>query len=462
MECPVCGQMNADDASVCLSCSQRLPSYLGGVSIDTSRAEDKTPMVIAGNIDFPLPPGKTPAPAQPASPPPPKSEKPASLRFPKPSLPKIGIGKATTPAEEAPSQTDAFDEDDPFPTKPPSRPSASLSSGSPSPFSPIAPPPPPVDPLPMVAPMSRPAHMIYAGFWYRFLAWLIDIVILGIVLGALGTVVMVVSAAFAVRGSDFSASSLALIFGAYGLVVFMNVVASLLYFALSESSRWQATLGKLAIGLKVTDAYGKRLSFLRALARFVSHIVSNLTFGIGYVLNVFTARQQTLHDLIAGTLVVYKEVTPTDLIDNQEVPARASQKVSVMLVWMMSVMLVLTVFVVARSLVGMPAHQASGVSVRIHEAEMLGAEATAAVSFYQEKHGRFPLTLEAADFYQTSPQVRRVWIDADSGVIRLELAFAPLRKKTLEFVPEIDDEGDLIWVCRSSDIDPKHLPEHCR
>jgi uncharacterized RDD family membrane protein YckC len=303
--------------------------------------------------------------------------------------------------------------------------------------------------------------MIYAGFWYRFLAWVIDVIILGVVLGTLGAVIVTMSASFALRGGDFSASPLAFIFGAYGVVI-ASIVLSLLYFAVSESSRGQATIGKLALGLKVTDVNGKRLSFLRALARYIAHIVSNLTLGIGYVLNVFTVRQQTLHDLIAGTLVVYKEVTPTDLIDNLTVPAQGAQKASVLLVWVMTVMFLVTVALVGRPLIETPARQVAGISVRMYEVEMLGAEAAAAVSDYQETHGRFPPTLEAADFHQTSPQVRRIWIDEDSGTIYLEPAFSPLRKKTLGFVPEFDEEGDLIWICRSEDIDPRHLPEHCR
>ncbi|MDR0250425.1 MAG: RDD family protein [Burkholderiales bacterium] len=444
MECPVCGQTNAEDAVVCLSCGQRLPSYLGGVSVDTSQAEGKISIVIAGNIDFPLPPTKKPAHSHPPSPKPPKSENLVSSRFPKPPpLPRFETEATETPTKEAPSQVAAFDEDDPFPTKPPKRSSPSS------------------NPLPMAASMSRPSHMIYAGFWYRFLAWLIDIAILGVALGMMWVVIMVVSPVFALRSSD-SASSLAFLFGAYGVMLLVSIAVSLLYFALSESSRWQGTLGKRAIGLKVTDANGKRLSFLHALARYVAHIVSNLTFGIGYVLNVFTARQQTLHDLIVGTLVVYREVTPSDLADNPEVPTQDAQKMTVLLVWAMSAMLLVSVFIVTRSLVGMPAHQAAGIAVRMHEAEMLGAEATAAVTDYWEAHERFPPTLDAADFHQTSPQVRRLWINAESGVIHLEPAFSPLRKKTLEFVPEFDEEGDLIWICRSDDIDPRHLPEHCR
>jgi uncharacterized RDD family membrane protein YckC len=439
--------MNADEALICLSCGQRMPSYLGGVSIDTSQTEGKTPMVIAGNIDFPLPPSKTPTSSQPPSSQPPKpslspkSEKPVSSRFPKPPLfPRIESEAAAIPKEEKRSQTDAFDEEDFSLTKPPKR---SL---------------PPPDPLSM----SRPSHMIYAGFWYRFLAWLIDIVILGVVQGTLGMIVLMVSAVFAFRGGDFSAASFAFFFGAYGVVVLASIVVSLLYFALSESSRWQGTLGKLAMGLKVTDADGHRLSFPHALMRYVSHIASNLTLGIGYVLNVFTPRQQALHDLIASTLVVYKEVTPTDLAYNPAVPARTAQKMSVLLVWVMSMMFLGLVALVSRTLSEMPAYQTDSVAVRMHEAEMLGAEATAAVSGYREIHRRFPPTLDAANFHQTSPQVRQLWIDADSGIIHLELAFPPLRKKTLMFAPELDEEDDLIWICRSDDIDPKHLPDHCR
>jgi hypothetical protein len=125
-------------------------------------------------------------------------------------------------------------------------------------------------------------------------------------------------------------------------------------------------------------------------------------------------------------------------------------------------MFLITAALVGQSLVEMPKYQASGTSLKMYEAERLGAQATAAASDYWENHGRFPLTLEAAGFQQISAQVRRVWIDADSGVIHLELGFSPLRKKTLLFVPESDKDDDLIWRCRSNDIDPQYLPEHCR
>jgi uncharacterized RDD family membrane protein YckC len=304
--------------------------------------------------------------------------------------------------------------------------------------------------------------MIYAGFWYRFLAWFIDIIILLIVQSVLGAVALMTSLAVVFRGADFSASSPWVFAGAYGVMVLVSIALSLLYFSVSESSRWQGTLGKLAIGLKVTDADGNRISFLRSLGRYFSHIVTNLTFGLGYVLNVFTARQQALHDLMTGTLVVHREVTAVDLVYHPAVPARAAQKASVLLVWAMSTLFLLSVVLVGQSLVETPKHQVSTAAVRMHDAEKLGAQATAAVTDYWETYGSFPPTLDAADFHQTSPQVRRARIDAESGVIYLELGFSPLRKKTLAFVPEIDEEDDLIWRCHSDDIDPQYLPEHCR
>lgn len=77
-----------------------------------------------------------------------------------------------------------------------------------------------------------------------------------------------------------------------------------LYGALCESSEWQATPGKKALGLKVTDESGQRIDFTRATLRFFCQILSGLLMGIGYLMAAFTARKQALHDMLARTLVV--------------------------------------------------------------------------------------------------------------------------------------------------------------
>ncbi|WP_152051052.1 RDD family protein [Tautonia marina] len=77
-----------------------------------------------------------------------------------------------------------------------------------------------------------------------------------------------------------------------------------LYFATLESGSRQATLGKLALGMKVTTDQDQRLSFSRALGRFFAKLLSLIPFGLGFVMAAFTEQHRALHDLIAGTLVV--------------------------------------------------------------------------------------------------------------------------------------------------------------
>ena len=88
-----------------------------------------------------------------------------------------------------------------------------------------------------------------------------------------------------------------------------GVVASIvswLYFAAQESSGWMATLGKRAMGLAVQGVDGRQLSFSRASIRWAGRWASSLILGLGYVLAAFTDKRQTLHDLIAGTVVIQR------------------------------------------------------------------------------------------------------------------------------------------------------------
>jgi Tfp pilus assembly major pilin PilA len=85
------------------------------------------------------------------------------------------------------------------------------------------------------------------------------------------------------------------------------------YYALMESSGQQATLGKRAVGIKVTDLEGNQISFGRATGRLAAHILSGVILGIGFAMAAFTSRRQTLHDKIAGTLVVKREWTEEEV-----------------------------------------------------------------------------------------------------------------------------------------------------
>jgi uncharacterized RDD family membrane protein YckC len=97
-------------------------------------------------------------------------------------------------------------------------------------------------------------------------------------------------------GTAFSALQIGILAGFY--------VVAILYFAITESSAWQATLGKKAVGIIVTDLDGNRISFGKALGRLFAKIISAIILYIGFFMAGFTEKKQGLHDMIAGTLVV--------------------------------------------------------------------------------------------------------------------------------------------------------------
>jgi len=141
----------------------------------------------------------------------------------------------------------------------------------------------------------------YGGFWIRFVAIIIDAIAVGLVTGPVS---LIISIALGLAGHAVSmpkeGAQLAsfMVTGAFGALVHW------IYEAALESSRHQATLGKMALGLKVTDLEGRRISFGRATGRHFAKWISWMTFTIGFIMAGFTERKQALHDMIAGTLVV--------------------------------------------------------------------------------------------------------------------------------------------------------------
>jgi len=154
-------------------------------------------------------------------------------------------------------------------------------------------------------------NVSYAGFWKRFVAYLIDDIILSV---AGFMVILLIGALFGLSFlsllSGDSESTVALIVAAASAIV-MAVLALMivgwLYFALMEASANQATLGKMAIGIKVTDLDGNRISFGRASGRYFGKIVSGMILYIGFIMAGFTERKQALHDIMASCLVVNKQ-----------------------------------------------------------------------------------------------------------------------------------------------------------
>jgi len=124
------------------------------------------------------------------------------------------------------------------------------------------------------------ADFVYAGFWKRVFAYWIDAIVFGLLFSVIAVLSFIGKTSF----TPDDAEQLALFYASFYLGWWM-------YFALMESSSGQATIGKRAIGIKVTDMQGQGLSFMHAAGRQLSGVVSSLTFTIGYLLAAFSGRK---------------------------------------------------------------------------------------------------------------------------------------------------------------------------
>jgi uncharacterized RDD family membrane protein YckC len=179
----------------------------------------------------------------------------------------------------------------------------------------------PTNPAPSVVPAAMPspysaspaayqvvapvAGVGYGGFWIRVVAYIIDAIILRVVVAPVGLIFGGLGLAGGMLGRiphfGFPFFGLGLLGG--GVTIIALLFGSWLYEAFMESSSYQATLGKMICGLKVTDLNGNRISFERATGRHFAKWLSSMILGIGYIMVGFTGRKQGLHDLLAGTLV---------------------------------------------------------------------------------------------------------------------------------------------------------------
>lgn len=132
----------------------------------------------------------------------------------------------------------------------------------------------------------------YAGFWIRFLALIID----GLVIGT--TAVLINVGIFGLESYTNPEASNA--------PTLVNFVVYLLYFSLMQSSSVQATLGKMAVGVKVVDTNGEQISLPKGIGRYFSKVISGIILFIGYIMAGFDSKKQALHDKITGTYVIYE------------------------------------------------------------------------------------------------------------------------------------------------------------
>ena len=138
-----------------------------------------------------------------------------------------------------------------------------------------------------------PALPAYAGFWRRAAAVLLDSLVMFFPLATMRVV-----SGLDMMGEWNPDST------TWWVLSWLEVAFGWLYGALLISSSARGTLGLQVMDLQVCGLHGQRVSFGRATWRYFAQFLTVATLGIGYLMQLFTPRRQTLHDLVSGTVVV--------------------------------------------------------------------------------------------------------------------------------------------------------------
>jgi uncharacterized RDD family membrane protein YckC len=162
--------------------------------------------------------------------------------------------------------------------------------------------------------------MHYAGFWRRTVALIVDVVLIFIVwlfilpmldtalgIGLLGYLTERMSDTLEIHPGDFGQLfplQIGILLVLAGLAA---IVSYLIYSPILESSRIQATVGKMLLGIIVTDIEGQRISLQRASMRSLCKLASVITFLIAFIIVCFTTKRQAIHDIVTGCLVLEKK-----------------------------------------------------------------------------------------------------------------------------------------------------------
>jgi len=149
--------------------------------------------------------------------------------------------------------------------------------------------------------VNQPVSQVeYAGFWRRFAAAIIDALILAVLFNTLASFIPNLDSETTYRKNFFYLT-------VYKIPPnFLKLICQWIYFASLESSKYQATIGKMALGIIVTDLQRNKISFAQATGRHFAKIISALILFIGFIIAGFTEKKQGLHDIMSGCLVVMK------------------------------------------------------------------------------------------------------------------------------------------------------------
>jgi uncharacterized RDD family membrane protein YckC/Tfp pilus assembly protein PilE len=323
--------------------------------------------------------------------------------------------------------------------------------------------PPPPPPYSGTRLDTRTEDVVYAGFFRRWAALFLDQLIITI---PLLVALILLAVAFGLFGTDHnSETGFAVLQSLYYL---LYLITAGLYYAGLESSKHQATFGKRALGIKVTDDAGNRISFTNALGRWAAASLSYLTCYIGFLMAAFTERKRALHDMVAGTLVV-------DRWAYSEHPERQQRGNSGCVIAFIIGAVLFIPMIAILAAIAISQYQDYVVRSQVTEGTYLADGVKTAVAEYIQNNKRFPTSNADAGLPAPSSisgsYVSQVDVGSEPGKIEVtysshapQHANATIDNQVLVYSAVI--QGDEIkWVCNSSagtTILNKHRPTICR
>ena len=271
---------------------------------------------------------------------------------------------------------------------------------------------------------------LYAGFWRRGAAYLLDSVIV---------LVPTLLLAFALDEREM-------------LMYASTIIIACAYYAGFHSSSAQATLGKQVFGIKVADLQGGRISLARAVGRYFATSLSALMLLIGYLMAAFTGKRQALHDMIAGTLVVNKGAAPADVTAGGGV-MRVTAGVWIAIV----VVMIIPFFGGILAAIAIPAYQDTLVRSRIWE--VFNSAAPLKSDIERALAEKRPLPVGPASI--GSKYVHGAMVGRDGQIV---ITLAPELREggRLVLTPSMDASGKVWWECSGENVPPKYWPAACR
>lgn len=319
-------------------------------------------------------------------------------------------------------------------------------------------------------PAALNAPDLYAGFWRRVAAFALDGLILAVISIVVGLIAgIVLGFAMVASGRVAPDSSIE----TWGRIV--GLLVPWLYFAKFESSASQATPGKRALGLEVTDEHGGQIGFWHASGRYVGRLISVLTLCVGYMMAGWTQRKQTLHDMLASCCVVRRQ--GLDRVARQ-VPLRAGVRGHAMPRWAIAVIaasgsLLLVVPVLAA--MAIPAYQVYVVRVQVGEGMQLAQGVKARTAEFYANTGKFPESNAEASV-ASPPEISGEYVSgvhvgmtkARDGVVLVNFsneapqhASEVLAGNYLAFIAQPRGDRSLAWECVSN-LEQAYLGRTCK